>query len=195
MSNTVGHEATVVAREAGSGEALWFFGELATILVAGEQTAERFAIVEHRSPQGMSPPWHVQPDDDETFHVIDGEISFWASDPSKPLCVARPGSVVCVPRGIPHSFRIESDQAHFLTFHTPAGHERFYRAAGDTAPERPPEQAVWASGSAGLWQGRVVDRLSHHRFLPKWRHHAGRSLDTAADLAALFVREVPTSRG
>lgn len=136
MSNTVGHEATAVAREAGSGEALWFFGELATILVAGEQTAERFAIVEHRSPQGMSPPWHVQPDDDETFHVIDGEITFWASDPSKPLCVARPGSVVCVPRGTPHSFRIESDQAHFLTFHTPAGHERFYRAAGDTAPAR-----------------------------------------------------------
>ena len=136
MDTTTGSEASVVARGRDGGEPLWFFGELATILLAGEETAERFALVEHRSPQGMSPPWHVQPGDDETFHVLDGEITFWADDPDQPLCVAGPGSVVCVPRGTPHSFRIESEQAHFLSFHTPAGHEHFYRAAGDAAPTR-----------------------------------------------------------
>lgn len=136
MNNTVGQEPKVFAQEANSGEALWFFGELATILVAGEHTAGRFAIVEHNSPQGMSPPWHVQPEDDETFHVIDGEITFWAGDASKPLCLARSGSVICIPRGTPHSFRIESEQARWLSFHTPAGHERFYRAGGDPAPAR-----------------------------------------------------------
>lgn len=31
---------------------------------------------------------------------------------------------------------IESETARFLTFHTPAGHERFYRAAADHAAER-----------------------------------------------------------
>ena len=134
--STTGREASVVARGPDEGEALWFFGELATIRLAGEDTAEQFAIVEHQSPQGMSPPWHVQPGDDETFHVLEGEITFWAGDPSQPICVAGPGSVVCVPRGTPHSFRIESDQARWLSVHTPAGHERFYRAGGTAAPTR-----------------------------------------------------------
>ena len=91
----------------------------------------------------MSPPWHVQPADDETFHILEGEITFWAGDPDQALCVAGAGSVVSIPRGTPHSFRIESDQARWVSFHTPAGHERFYRAAGDPATTRtlPPAAA------------------------------------------------------
>jgi quercetin dioxygenase-like cupin family protein len=64
-------------------EAPWFFGEVATILADGEHTAGRFAIVDQTAPQGMSPPWHVQPEDDETFDVIEGEITFWAGDPER----------------------------------------------------------------------------------------------------------------
>ncbi len=52
MNTTTGNEASVVARGLDGGEPLWFFGELATILLAGEDTAERFALVEHQSPQG-----------------------------------------------------------------------------------------------------------------------------------------------
>ena len=43
---------------------------------------------------------------------------------------------VSIPRGTPHSFRVETQTARFLTIHTPAGHERFYRAGGDPAPQR-----------------------------------------------------------
>lgn len=40
------------------------------------------------------------------------------------------------PRGIPHSFRVESETARFLGLSTPAGHERFFREAGQPALER-----------------------------------------------------------
>ncbi|MDQ6807759.1 MAG: hypothetical protein M3065_23045 [Actinomycetota bacterium] len=56
MQDTTGgtteRAASPVARGPEDGEALWFFGELATIRLAGEDTAERFAIVEHESPKG-----------------------------------------------------------------------------------------------------------------------------------------------
>lgn len=135
MSTETQRPAPVVS-SVDEGEALWFFGELATILADGEQTAGRFAIVDHTAPLGMSPPWHVQRDDDESFYVIDGEITFWAGDPEQPARRAGPGTMVSIPRGTPHSFRVETETARFLSIHTPAGHERYFRAAGDPAPER-----------------------------------------------------------
>ncbi|HEX4363577.1 MAG TPA: quercetin 2,3-dioxygenase [Solirubrobacteraceae bacterium] len=125
-------------------EALWFSGALLTILADGEQTGGRFAIVDATLPEGTSPAWHVQPEDDETFYVLDGEITFWAGDRDQPVRRATPGTLVSIPRGTPHSFRVETETARLLTIHTPAGHERFYRAGGDPAPQRtlPPPGAA-----------------------------------------------------
>jgi quercetin dioxygenase-like cupin family protein len=120
----------------GEAEALWFFGELQHVLASREQTGERFCVVEHAGPQGLSPPWHRQPGDDETFYVLDGEMTFWVSEPREPFCRCGPGSLVFVPRGTPHSFQIASARARWLSIGTPAGHERFYRAGGEPATER-----------------------------------------------------------
>jgi quercetin dioxygenase-like cupin family protein len=131
------------ARARDEGEAIWFFGELDTVLAPGERTGERLAVVEHEARRGHAPPWHRQPGDDETFYVLDGEITFWAGDREVPLTRATPGALVFVPRGTPHSFRVESPTARWLTISTAAGHERFYRAGGDAAGARtlPPEAA------------------------------------------------------
>jgi quercetin dioxygenase-like cupin family protein len=122
---------------------LWFFGELQSVLASGEQTGDRIAVVEHAGRLGLSPPWHRQPGDDETFFVLEGEITFWVGDPGEPCQRAVPGSLVFVPRGTPHSFRVDSATARWLSISTPAGHERFYRAGGEPARERtlpPPRQ-------------------------------------------------------
>jgi quercetin dioxygenase-like cupin family protein len=122
---------------------LWFFGELQAVLASGEQTGDRIAVVEHLGRQGLSPPWHRQPGDDETFFVLEGEITVWVGDPGEPFQRAVPGSLVFVPRGTPHSFRVDSATARWLSISTPAGHERFYRAGGEPARERtlpPPRQ-------------------------------------------------------
>lgn len=114
-------------------EAVWFSGALMRILASGEQTDGRFAIVDATVPQGTSPGWHMQPDDEETFYVLEGEVTFWAGDPDTPIRRATPGTLVSIPRGTPHSFRIETETARLLTMHTPSGHERFYREGGEPA--------------------------------------------------------------
>jgi len=117
-------------------EAIWLLAERNVILAAGDRTGERLAVVEHEARRGWSPPWHRQPDEDETFYVLAGELSFWAGNPDEPVGRAGTGTLAFLPRGIPHSFRVESETARWLTISTPAGHERFYQAAGEPMSDR-----------------------------------------------------------
>ena len=122
-------------------ETLWCLAELQQILAPGERTGDAFSLVVHEAAEGHAPPWHVQPGDDETFYVLRGEIDFWVDDPTAAPQRAGTGALVSISRGTPHSFRVVSPSARWLTLHTPAGHERFYRACGEAArqPGLPPE--------------------------------------------------------
>lgn len=133
-------------------EALWCLGELQAVLAAGEHTGDGFSLVEHEALAGHSPPWHRQPGDDETFYVLEGEMTFWAGDSGRPYQRVGRGAMVFIPRGLPHSFRVESETARWLTVGTPAGHERFYRAVGETAKQHaipPPGKPDMAKVDAG----------------------------------------------
>ncbi|MGN6373278.1 MAG: quercetin 2,3-dioxygenase [Solirubrobacteraceae bacterium] len=110
-------------------EGLWFLGTFSRVLLDGEQTGERFAVVEIVLPKGASPPLHSHPQD-ETFYVLDGEVTVWVEDRSE-LC--RTGAVVFAPGGTPHSFRVLSDTARMLMLSTPAGIERYVRALSEPA--------------------------------------------------------------
>ncbi len=56
-------------------------------------------------PQGFSPPRHVHTREDEVFLVLDGDVCF---DVDGERRAAGPGTTVYMPRGVPHSFRIQS---------------------------------------------------------------------------------------
>ena len=120
------------------GEALWFFGGLATFKASSEQTGGRFSITEQTYPGGMATPLHVQPEDDETFYVLEGDLTFYLED-GQPLS-ASAGSFVHLPAGTAHAYRVDSQTARLLNITTPQ-HEAFFRAAGDPARERtlPPQ--------------------------------------------------------
>ena len=62
------------------GEALWFFGSLATFKATAEQTGGAFMLLEQLVPGGMATPLHVQPDDHESFYVMEGELTFYLED-------------------------------------------------------------------------------------------------------------------
>jgi quercetin dioxygenase-like cupin family protein len=97
-------------------------------------------------PHGASPPLHSHPQD-ETFYVLDGEITAWVVErelaesegAEPPAWVAERarrcgvGAVVYAPGGTPHTFRVESDTARVLTLSTPAGIEEFVRALSEPA--------------------------------------------------------------
>jgi quercetin dioxygenase-like cupin family protein len=128
------------------GEALWFLGTYVQIKLDGRQTAGRLGVFEALLPHGAAPPLHSHPQD-ETFHVLDGQITVWLVEPEladaqgadPPVWVAEraqrcgPGAVVYAPGGTPHTFRVESDTARVLTLSTPAGIEDFARGLGEPA--------------------------------------------------------------
>ena len=131
---------TAYALGPGEGEAFWGFGSLWTIKSSAEQTGGSFSLIEELAPRGAATPLHVHEEDEETFYVLEGELTFYLGD-DQPI-PASAGSFVHVPGGEAHAFRVESETARYLII-TTLQHERFYRAAfGDPAPslDFPPEQ-------------------------------------------------------
>jgi quercetin dioxygenase-like cupin family protein len=110
-------------------ERLWFLGTLVRVLLDGEQTGGRFAVMEILFPHGASPPLHSHPQD-ETFYILEGEVTVWLEE--RP-CRCRSGAIAFAPGGAPHSFRVESDTARMLVLSTPAGIERYVRALSEPA--------------------------------------------------------------
>ncbi len=125
------------------GEALWFFGMLVTMKATSEQTGGEFLLIEELAPRGTATPLHVHPTDDESFYILEGEMTFYLED-GQPI-PASAGSFVHIPKGyVPHAFQVDSETARFLVLTRPA-HERFIRAAAEPAPSRtlpPPEAPV-----------------------------------------------------
>ncbi len=68
------------ALAADDGEALWFFGMLVKMKATAAQTGGEFLLIEELAPQGTATPLHVHPQDDESFWVLDGEMTFYFED-------------------------------------------------------------------------------------------------------------------
>jgi quercetin dioxygenase-like cupin family protein len=64
----------------GDGETFWGFGSLWTVRASAEQTGGRVSVIEEVSLGGAATPLHVHREDDETFYVLEGEITFYLED-------------------------------------------------------------------------------------------------------------------
>lgn len=141
MSTTTSPEPQVVS----DGENLWFLGTMARMKLEGCQTGGRFGLWDGVLPHGAAPPLHSHPQD-ETFYVLDGEVTVWLVEPeltddqgSPPEWVRTrgrrcgPGTVAFAPAGAAHTFRVESDTARLLFISTPAGIEDYVRALAEPA--------------------------------------------------------------
>jgi quercetin dioxygenase-like cupin family protein len=122
------HTTTSTVSSPDSSEKFAFLGEVVAIRIDGESTGGAFALLEHLLPQGLATPLHVQRNEDETFYVLEGEITVYLDGE---VSRAAPGDVVWLPRGLPHAFQVESEHARLLGLSTPAGHERFFALAGE----------------------------------------------------------------
>lgn len=110
---------------------------------AAETRGNLFQMVA-RDSRGAATPLHIHHDADETFFVIEGELTIFVGDERY---VAGPGDFVLAPRGIPHAFVVTSDRAETLVTFGPAGGEGplghgvdgFFREVADEvgAGERP----------------------------------------------------------
>jgi quercetin dioxygenase-like cupin family protein len=90
------------------GEAMWFNGGLGILRATAEQTEGRFTAYELRIPKGFAAPLHSHKNEDEFFIVLSGEVRLQHGDE---VLEAVPGSFAFTPRGIRHSFHVDSDEA------------------------------------------------------------------------------------
>jgi quercetin dioxygenase-like cupin family protein len=120
------------------GEAFWFFGGLLIIKTSALEPGGRYALTEQLLSRGTATPLHRQPEDDESFYVLEGELTFYLEG-GQPM-LASAGSFVHAPAGAAHAYQVDSETARILTV-TTAQHERFFRAASDPAQARaiPPQ--------------------------------------------------------
>ncbi len=101
------------------GEASWWAGALNLTKLTGRTSGGGLDMIDHRVPAGYAPPLHVHAHQDEVFVVLVGEFSFRCG-PQR--LGAGPGSVVFLPRGVPHGFRVSDDgPGRALIMTSPAG--------------------------------------------------------------------------
>ncbi len=124
--------AQLIQLAAGEGPACSAVGDVYRFLATGEQTGGVYTLCEARVQPGGGPPPHIHHREDESFFVIEGEINFTLGDRN---IVAKAGSFVQGPRGIPHAFKNDSNApARLLIFVSPPGFEKFMAEIGQPVP-------------------------------------------------------------
>ena len=79
-----------------------------------------FGIIEMAPGGGMEQ--HVHGDEDDSFYVLEGEMTFFFGEEK---ALARPGTFLLVPPGTSHGFKNEgSVPARMLNIHALAGFDR-----------------------------------------------------------------------
>lgn len=103
-----------------SAPAYWWLNDLWIVLAQSKDTGGRFSMMLELLPKGSGPGPHKHTWSDETFYMLDGEITFMIRDEIR---TARAGDFLMVPRNTRHAFRVDSSTARFLNGYTPASLE------------------------------------------------------------------------
>ena len=123
-----------------STEQLWFLNTLHTVRVRHDEGEDGISVMESLAPHGDSPPVHVHQNEDETFHVLEGELRVRAGDADVTIGA---GETLLAPKGVAHTYRVESPAgARWLVITRRGDFERFVRALSRPAerPELPTPQ-------------------------------------------------------
>jgi quercetin dioxygenase-like cupin family protein len=115
------------------GEARWYGNSLWEMLVPNDVTGGKLSMFQATMPEGFSPPRHIHTREDEIFLVVEGEVCF---DIDGELRTAGPGAALYMPRGVPHTFRIQSASARLLGVMAPGAFEELFRNLSVPAGER-----------------------------------------------------------
>jgi quercetin dioxygenase-like cupin family protein len=136
------HPAYLLADGAGFADVWWPFSAGVaryTQKLTGAQCGGRLFQMLVTEPRGAAPPLHIHRDADETFYVLDGELTFHVGEHEMP---ATTGDFVFVPRGCPHTFLVRSEQARMFVTFGPAGIEGFFCELGTSATAGHPKPAA-----------------------------------------------------
>ncbi len=138
---TAPHPVTI--HQPTEGRKIGIVGDIYRFLATGAETDGRYTMFEAIVPPGGGPPHHLHRREDETFYVLEGELTLQIGDETLIAC---PGTFVNLPIGNPHSFRNETGKtARILISLIPSGLEDYFweigqRFDGDLPPKPTPEE-------------------------------------------------------
>lgn len=134
---------------------LWFLNTRVEVRVSHAEGDDGISILESEAPWADSAPLHVHHTEDEAFHVLSGELRLVVGGKESRV---RAGESALAPKGVPHSYRVESrDGARWLVTTTSGDFERLVRSVSRPAetPRLPtpageptPEQAAALAAAA-----------------------------------------------
>jgi len=126
---------------AGEGLAnVWWKSGRVTVKAGGAETGHAFSQIETDDPRGSGPPLHLHHNEDETFYVLEGEVTILVGDVRIDLM---PGDYVFAPRAIAHAYVVRSERARMLVTASPGGVEQLFVSQGvPVTGSEPPTDAV-----------------------------------------------------
>jgi quercetin dioxygenase-like cupin family protein len=117
--------------------------------VTGEDTGGAYAVLEYIGEQGAGSTRHLHRNEDESFYILDGAMTFRLEGRT---VRAGPGEFVSIPRELPHSFEnAEQVPVRCMIILRPAGLEGFFVEIDALAREYP-------QGAPGEMVQALLDR-------------------------------------
>ncbi|MHB0955015.1 MAG: cupin domain-containing protein [Pirellulaceae bacterium] len=117
-------------REPGEGKTIAVVGDVYRFLATGDETGGRYAMFEAIIFPGGGPPPHIHSREEESFYVLEGEITLQAGDQQ---ILAKAGTFANMPVGSLHSFRNNTDKmVRMIISVAPAGLERMFLEVGQS---------------------------------------------------------------
>lgn len=100
-------------------------GDNQMIKLTGKDTGGLYTLIEQYNNPGIEIPLHVHKDEDEVFHVLEGELEIKVGEEIKLL---KAGDIGFCPRGIPHSWKVVgNNKARVMLSVFPAGLENMFQ--------------------------------------------------------------------
>lgn len=126
---------------AGTGLAdIWWKTGRMTVKASGAETGGSLAQVEMNDPRGTATPLHIHHNEDETFYVIEGEVTMLVDGERIDLSA---GDYAFAARGEAHAYIVSSERSRMLVTFTPAGLEELFVGLGvPVVGSEPPADAV-----------------------------------------------------
>jgi quercetin dioxygenase-like cupin family protein len=136
--------SSVSSYKLSSGEGLsdsWWKTGRVTTKASGAETGGSFSQIETIDPRGTGTPLHIHRNEEESFYVLEGEVSVFVDGARIELAT---GDFALVPRGVPHAYVVRSEVARMLVTFSPSGFEQAFADMGVPVAEHavPPIEEV-----------------------------------------------------
>ena len=139
MSTETANKPYRLAAGEGLADVWWKTGRI-TVKAGPDETSNAFSQFEVDDPHGSGPPLHVHHNEDETFYILEGQVTMFVGDERIDLAA---GDFLFVPREVAHAYIVRSERARMLVTASPAGVEQFFVSHGvPVTGASPPTDAV-----------------------------------------------------